>query len=644
MNARRMTSFSSGFLQCFVFLVLISGLSEAAVFNCNSGDVSCLINAIEDANDELNNPGSDTINLDGSAFILVSVNNHTDGSNGLPSVGSTIIINGNGATIERSAGAPEFRILHISNPYGNLSLNNLVIKGGFSSAEDAGGGILDGGGGILNAGMLTINESIVSNNRTADGGPGPVMSPNTGGAGGGIANSSTGDLTINNSTIADNSTGKGATNTVNPVNGDGGLGGPGGGISNIGILKITNSAVSGNSTGDGGKGSIEGGNGGNGGGIWNDGTMMMANTTVSGNSTGNGGEGLDGNGGDGGDGGGISAGFDINGSTDIVHSTITQNSIGIGGPGFTAHGNQGDGSGLAATFGTVNISGSIVVHKLFAGITHNCIGTITNGGSNLSNDASCGFGAGDSNSNINLNPILADNGGSTQTHALLADSDAIDMGDNVICSGDPVNGVDQRNFPRDADCDIGAYELVSTGTLEITKETNPTGGIGFEFVGTNIPTGCILDDFTLNDGGGEACVLAVGTYTVQEVNLPAGWAVTAIDCIGSSSFSVNADTLTIDLAAGENVSCIFTNEQPSQAVGSLMEEVEALELPDGIDNSLLKKLDNTLKSLVNGNNNAVMNQLGAFINQVEDLNQAGYVDDDDAILLIAIAQAIINSL
>jgi len=50
---------------------------------------------------------------------------------------------------------------------------------------------------------------------------------------------------------------------------------------------------------------------------------------------------------------------------------------------------------------------------------------------------------------------LVDNGGPTLTQALLASSPAIDAADNAVCPT-----VDQRSVPRDAACDVGAFEFV----------------------------------------------------------------------------------------------------------------------------------------------------------------------------------------
>jgi hypothetical protein len=92
-----------------------------------------------------------------------------------------------------------------------------------------------------------------------------------------------------------------------------------------------------------------------------------------------------------------------------------------------------------------------------------CVGTITNGGNNIDEGATCGWGS-DSGSMSRIDPLLgplADNGGPTQTFALLTGSLAIDAGDDATCSAAPVNGLDQRGVtrPQESHCDIGAFEL-----------------------------------------------------------------------------------------------------------------------------------------------------------------------------------------
>jgi len=62
-----------------------------------------------------------------------------------------------------------------------------------------------------------------------------------------------------------------------------------------------------------------------------------------------------------------------------------------------------------------------------------------------------------------LDPLLgplANNGGSTLTHALLPGSPAIDAGDPAVCAAAPVNNLDHRGVarPQGSACDIGAVE------------------------------------------------------------------------------------------------------------------------------------------------------------------------------------------
>jgi CSLREA domain-containing protein len=77
--------------------------------------------------------------------------------------------------------------------------------------------------------------------------------------------------------------------------------------------------------------------------------------------------------------------------------------------------------------------------------------------SNMSDDATCFFEAGQGTvaADPRLGP-LANNGGPTDTHALLAGSPAIDTGDPSLCSpGSP----DQRHAPSTTPCDVGAFEF-----------------------------------------------------------------------------------------------------------------------------------------------------------------------------------------
>jgi len=102
-------------------------------------------------------------------------------------------------------------------------------------------------------------------------------------------------------------------------------------------------------------------------------------------------------------------------------------------------------------------------NTLLAGPGARCEGPPVSLGHNLTTDASCDLadasdkpGVGDAR----LGP-LADNGGPTQTHALLAGSPAIDAGDGAL-DPDPNNpGIDQRGERRTqfAGVDIGALEV-----------------------------------------------------------------------------------------------------------------------------------------------------------------------------------------
>lgn len=266
------------------------------------------------------------------------------------------------------------------------------------------------------------------------------------GNGGGIRNNG-GILTVLNSTVSENGANYG------------------GGIRNdVGTVTIVNSTFSSNISGQ------------EGGGIYNDdGTLTITNSTFSGNRTWY-------------QGGGIS---NQGGTLTIINSTFSGN--------YATYSATSAG-GLSNLGGTFNLINTIIANSVSSkdcSATNGLISTNTN---NLVEDGSCSaLLSGDPNLGA-----LADNGGSTQTMALLAGSPAIDAGDATTCANAPVNNLDQRGITRlqGVACDIGAYESNAeflatptptpslTPTLTFTATATPT------FTSTFAPTSTATPTFT----------------------------------------------------------------------------------------------------------------------------------------------------
>jgi hypothetical protein len=269
----------------------------------------------------------------------------------------------------------------------------MTIANGFGAPP------LDGGS-IFNNGTLTVSNCILSGN-----------SVSTFIAGGGIFNERT--LTVTNCTLSGNSASAG------------------GAIYNTeGTLTVSNCILSGNSATSPGGGIISVG-----GALANfDGRLTVSNSTLSGNSA------------TGGDGGGIGNEGGLSTLT-VTNCTLSGNSAMTGG-GID---NQGAPPGTVTALDTI-IAGNTAstgpdVNGQLTSLGHNLIGN-TSGGS--------GFVASDL---LNVNPQLGplqDNGGPTQTMALLPGSPAIDAGDDT---GAPAS--DQRGFARIVNgiVDIGAFEV-----------------------------------------------------------------------------------------------------------------------------------------------------------------------------------------
>jgi probable HAF family extracellular repeat protein len=301
---------------------------------------------------------------------------------------------------------------------------------------------------------------------------------------------------------------------------------PAGGISNTGSLTLVNCTLTDNA----GYGRIQGfGGTGAGGAIFNNGTLALAYCTVSRNyassihSTA---------------GGGIYNGYQAAalsvtsctfsdnsaeaitapaggaiaadlGSVTVTNSTVSANSAGgiFSGQGVlltvtnsTISGNSGLGVGGA---------GMRLGNTIVAGNSSDVAGTLASQGHNLIGDGTGGsgydptdlVGTADHPIDPKLGP-LGDNGGPTQTMALLADSPAIDAGNDVL-SADPW---DQRgpDYERigNAVIDIGAFEVQVARSFVVTNANDAgSGSLREAIAAANMHSGDNAITFNISGGG-----------------------------------------------------------------------------------------------------------------------------------------------
>ncbi len=320
------------------------------------------------------------------------------------------------------------------------------------------------GGGILNDGTLTVSHSIITQNSAL-------------GSGGGILNDGT--LTIISSTVRDNSAGA-----------------HGGGIANEPYLQtpptltIISSSISGNGASLGG-------------GIANYGPsiLIMTSSTVSDNTAD--------------EGGGI---YNTTAHATIANSTLSGNSR----------------SGIEDfydDFPWLTLSNTIIAQNDDFPDVLVVSGSLASQGHNL-----IGYGLGaldlvDSDLiGTRANPIdarlapLADNGGPTQTMALLPGSPALNTGDPTQL-GMP----DQRGVVRRGDVNKGAYQA-SASALVVTAPAKVTAGVPFDLTVT------ALDPFDQLAVGYAGMVTFGTTDPGPGVRLPTDYAFTAADA-GVHTFS-----------------------------------------------------------------------------------------------------------
>jgi hypothetical protein len=140
----------------------------------------------------------------------------------------------------------------------------------------------------------------------------------------------------------------------------------------------------------------------------------------------------------------------------------------------------------------------------------------------------------------------------------------------IVCD-DPDGGtiVDLAAGTATIDVDIGE-EIVCTfrntalGAVTIAKETEPTdaGDQVFEFTGD-------LGAFTVRGGESSAfSELVPGTYAVSE-SLPGGWQLTGLTCSdpdGGTTVDLAAGTASLDVDAGETITCTYVNTATAASV------------------------------------------------------------------------------
>ncbi len=345
-------------------------------------------------------------------------------------VNDSLTLAGFGARTSVISGGGQVPVIAFGN--GASVLIGLTIRDG-RFAPPAGFAL--GAGLYLNGGTLTVHDCSFLNNQSIGGSNGRT------GEGAGIYNSF-GTLTLNRCTIAGNNAtgGHGGNTNSAAAAGDGGAAQGAGLFNASGATSILNNCTIANNTAQGGPGGDNsGGPGGIGGaadgaGLFNDGTVVLTACTVAGNiaSGGNGGSGL---GGTHAEGGQETGGLKANSGSTRLGNTLVALNTGSFGPDVT---------------GTFASQGFNLIGKGDSGSGFNGMGdSVGNNGSPI---------------NPNLGP-LQDNGGNTDTMALLNGSPAIDRGNSFGLTTDqrsqsrPNDHPLIANVPGGNGSDIGAFEF-----------------------------------------------------------------------------------------------------------------------------------------------------------------------------------------
>ncbi len=497
-------------------------------FNAANGQCS-LIEAVNNANNDNDTSGgdcvagaagADTINLPaGGAFTFSASYVYDAGNNGLPTITSEITINGNGSTLDLGGAAVGVRLARVSAS-GDLTVVDTTISGGYMYDATHGGGVFRVEGGELTIDDSTLTENAtrsyggaifalddatltITNNSTISGnlafrGGGvysresattiedSAVSGNTADRSGGGVQANRGALSITGSVINDNGWEPGqigvagyvdygggvlasrATLSIATTTIDGNYSGYGGGglwVQNATGVTISQSAIT-NNVANGAGGGVRWGAFGDSGAYPAIGSIT--NTTISGNVAN--------------DGGGVVVRV---GELTLNNVTVSDNTAEYGGGILVddtltlnrtiISGNSADSGDEVYIYSGTYGSGTVTANN-FNLFGHNGVSNAA-AFTNFAPGATDITATSDGTEPTALAAILAplaDNGGpttpATETHALVANSPALDRGPNAACAAAPVDGVDQRDVARNQngigaasanECDVGAYEYAA---------------------------------------------------------------------------------------------------------------------------------------------------------------------------------------
>jgi len=389
----------------------------------------CTLRAALEQAQAPSSPGPDSIIITATGTITLTGN--------LPAIAETVVITGPGSASLTIDGVDSYTHFFVGAGI-SAQISGLALANGKANYSETFGGLC--GGAIHNKGTLTLDSVTITGS-------------SSGGRGGAIC----GD--VDSITLVQNGSQIGAPGTPNTANSGGGV------FTHYGTITITAAMVSYNAATDAG------------GGIYNYGGVFIVDSTVANNHAGS-------------YGGGIFT-RQSGGVLTVINSTVSGNTADGHGGGIVNTNNaetltldsctiannaadydddgSGDGGGIYNEGPYTETVAIYVGNTIIAGNAdqsgdRDCYNDeiepiiITSLGHNLVwNPGNCAFSAiGDVASVDPLLDSLADNGGSTWTHALQVGSPAIDAIPVVSCTV----ATDQRGVlrPQGPGCDVGSYE------------------------------------------------------------------------------------------------------------------------------------------------------------------------------------------